>query len=294
MSTLPAFLTEEYPFAQNDIDLHSAARMNYVDDGEGPPVVMLHGNPTWSFFYRNLIKKLTPNRRCIVPDHIGCGLSEKPETYTYRLRQHIDNVVELLESLELESFDLVLHDWGGAIGMGVARRMPDRVRCIVAMNTAAFRAPWIPLRINACKIPWFGHWFIRKFNGFAGSATKMAVKKPLSTEIADGFVYPYGNWDDRIATWAFVKDIPMTPFHTTWDDLVAVERDLGLFKDNPVLLLWGMKDFCFSPKFLKRWIEFFPRADVQVYPDAGHYVLEDAGDDALDRIAKFLENHAWN
>ncbi|MGB0373034.1 MAG: alpha/beta fold hydrolase [Opitutales bacterium] len=292
MTALPEFLTKEYPFAQNSIDLHSVARMNYVDEGEGRPVVMLHGNPTWSYFYRNLIKKLSPTRRCIVPDHIGCGLSEKPETYMYRLRQHVDNVVELVERLELESFDLIVHDWGGAIGMGLARRMPEKVGRIVAMNTAAYRAPWIPLRINICKIPGFGQWIVRKFNGFAGPALKMAVKKPMPRDVEQGFIYPYGNWEDRIATWAFVKDIPMTPFHTTWDDLVEIERDLKLFKDNPMLLLWGMKDFCFSPNFLRRWQEFFPNAEVEEYEKAGHYVLEDAGEVALKRIGQFLGNHA--
>ena len=118
MIELPEYLKKEYPFQQNSLNLHSAARMNYVDEGEGRPVVMLHGNPTWSFFYRNVIKMLAPHSRCIVPDHIGCGLSEKPATYIYHLKQHINNVVELVHHLELEEFDLIVHDWGGAIGMG--------------------------------------------------------------------------------------------------------------------------------------------------------------------------------
>ena len=293
MNPLPEYIQGEYPFTPKSIELHSAASMSYLDEGEGRAIVMLHGNPSWSFLYRNLVKRLAPNRRCIVPDHIGCGFSEKPETYTYRLRQHIDNIVDLIQKLDIAEFDLALHDWGGTIGMGLAERMPERVGRIIAMNTAAFRASWIPFRINICRIPGFGSWVIRGCNGFAGPASKMAVSQPMTKEVRDGFIFPYGNWQDRVATWAFVQDIPMTPFHPTWDTLVKVEKGLSQFKDRKVLLLWGMKDFCFHKKFLKRWSEFFPEAEVVKYGKAGHYVLEDAGEDALDRIEAFLSDDGY-
>ena len=139
-SKTPSWLSETYPFAQNSHDLPGSIRMNYVDHGEGESVLLLHGNPSWSFLYRDLVQQLSANQfRCIAPDHIGCGLSDKPQAYSYTLRKHIDNIESLAERLKLDSFHLVVHDWGGAIGCGLAVRNPERVRSLSILNTAAFR-----------------------------------------------------------------------------------------------------------------------------------------------------------
>lgn len=284
---IPSSLKYEYPFTPKQLELKSGHKLNYVDEGEGPVVVMVHGNPTWSFYYRNVIKKLRSDFRVIVPDHIGCGLSDKPQDYDYTLDNHIKNLSELLESLQIEEFSLVVHDWGGAIGMGLATRNPQRVKKAVILNTAAFTDTFIPKSINLCKNSLFGEWMVRKFNAFAWPATFMAVEKPLAKEIKEGYLLPYDNYANRIATARFVKDIPMKESHPTWQVLKDIEDNLD--KVNcPKLLLWGEKDFCFNMHFYKRWKEIYPTAKSKTYPKAGHYILEDAKNDVNSEISTFL------
>ncbi|WP_309399620.1 alpha/beta fold hydrolase [Cerasicoccus maritimus] len=284
---LPANIRALYPFASHWLET-PAGRLHYVDEGAGEAVIMLHGNPTWSFFYRDVIKDLSATHRCIAPDHIGCGLSDKPQQWTYRLQDHIDNVKALVNELGLESFSLIVHDWGGAIGMGLAEAMPDKVKRIVVLNTAAFRSQRIPKRIALCKVPGFGEWIVRGFNAFAAPALTMASSKGLPADVKAGFIFPYNNWANRIATHRFVADIPLDATHPSYATLKRVEEGLAQFKDRPMLILWGQKDFCFNNHFLAEWRTRFPDAKVQLYPDCDHYVLEDAGAEARGVISEFL------
>jgi haloalkane dehalogenase len=288
-SQLPADIRLEYPFASNTLVLKGGSRMHFVDAGSGPVVLMLHGNPTWSFYYRNLVKQLTrAGFRCIVPDHIGCGLSDKPKEYSYTLKQRIEDVEALIDHLAVESFSLVLHDWGGAIGCGVAGRRPEALEKLVLLNTGAFRSKRIPLRIAAIKVPGFGEAVIRGLNGFAGPAAVMAAKVPLKPAVKRGMLWPYRNWEDRVAVWNFVKDIPLTESHPSYATLTEVEGGLAKLADKPVQLVWGAKDFCFNMHFYQRFKEFFPQAESVVYAKLGHYILEDAGEDAWQKIQDFL------
>lgn len=288
MDKLPDSIRALYPFQSHWLKT-PVGNMHYVDEGSGEAVIMLHGNPTWSFFYRDLIKDLSATHRCIAPDHIGCGLSDKPQKWSYRLQDHIDHVLALIEKLGLESFSLVVHDWGGAIGMGVAEALPERVKRIVVMNTAAFRSQRIPLRIAACKVFVIGEWLVRGFNAFAWPATWMAASKPLPKDVKAGYLFPYDNWANRIATHRFVADIPLRPSHPSYATLVRIEAGLAQFKDRPMLILWGQKDFCFNDLFLHEWRERFPEARTKLFPEANHYVLEDAGQDARRAIFDFLK-----
>ena len=267
-SQLPPEVRFEYPFAGNLLELKEGVQMHYLDEGQGPVVVLLHGNPTWSFFYRDLVVRLnTAGYRCIVPDHIGCGLSDKPKGYPYTLEQRISDVAALLEHLGINAYSMVLHDWGGAIGCGLAGRAPERLEKLVLLNTAAFCSKRIPLRIALVKIPVFGEFMIRGLNAFAGPAANMAVRSPLSPKVRDGFLWPYKNWANRVAVWNFVKDIPLGPAHRSYSTLAAVEAGLEQLKDKPVCLLWGAQDFCFNKHFLKRWQKIFPQAETRVYKD---------------------------
>ena len=279
-----------YPFAPHYTTTAGGHRLHYVDEGKGPAVVMVHGNPTWSFYYRNVIQELSGSHRCIVPDHIGCGLSEKPQDWSYRLEDHIENLERLIdEVLELEQIDLVMHDWGGAIGMGYAVRHPEKVRRLVILNTGAFHGHPCPWRIRVCRIPGFGAVAVRGFNAFAGSAVHMAVTKPLAKAVRDGFLFPYNSWANRIATLRFVEDIPLAVRHPSWQTLGTIQKNLHDLRSKPTMICWGEKDFCFTTDFLKTWRSYFPDAEVHSYPEAGHYILEDARDTVIPLIGKFLQ-----
>jgi pimeloyl-ACP methyl ester carboxylesterase len=285
---IPQELKSEYPFTPNFHQV-GTEKQHYVDEGTGEVMLMLHGNPTWSFFYRNVAKHFSKTNRVVIPDHVGCGLSSKPQDYEYTLKNHVQNTLALVEKLGLKDITLLVHDWGGAIGMGVATARPDLIKRMVIMNTAAFRSLEIPMRINILRNP-LGEWFIRTFNGFAGPATTMAVTKKLSPIIKKGFTFPYDNFQTRIATAKFVRDIPMTDTHPTYKTLSDIEDKLRGIQ-VPTLLLWGEKDFCFTMNFQRRWLEFFPHAKVVTYPDAGHYLLEDKKTEVISEIERFIKDN---
>lgn len=280
---------DEYPFDSHwmNIDGHV---MHYVDEGSGPVLLMVHGNPTWSFAWRELIRELRANHRVIAIDHLGCGFSEKPQSDLYTLEQHISRLVAFTECLDLNGTTLLAHDWGGAIGMGAAGRMPERFSKFVLMNTGAFRSQQIPLRIAVCRIPWLGTLALRGLNLFSISALTMAVQKPLSNCARRGLLTPYSSWGNRVAVREFVRDIPLRPSHRSYSTLAGVEDSLTQFVDHPMQLIWGMKDWCFTPEFLQEFIARFPQAAVREIPDAGHYVFEDAGSEVVAVVKRFLLN----
>jgi pimeloyl-ACP methyl ester carboxylesterase len=286
---LPPLLQKTYNFRRRCLIIDHF-RYHFVDEGDSntPPVLMLHGNPTWSFFFRRLIRSLKQNYRVIAPDHMGCGLSDKPQKYPYRLSNHMHNVERLMDHLDLKQITLICHDWGGAIGMGVAARRPDLFDRFVILNTAAWRSERLPKRIAVCRIPVLGPLAVRGFNGFALAATKMAVAKPLDAVSKMGLIYPYNNWTNRIATLRFVQDIPMNPLHPSYTCLKETERLLYRLQDKPMKICWGMKDWCFDSVFLDQWRDRFPKASVSKYPNAGHYILEDAHEGVLQKITRFL------
>ncbi len=282
----------EYPFASHFLDI-DGLRYHYLDEGRGETLLFVHGNPTWSFAWRNLIKPLSAEYRCIAVDHIGCGFSDKPQDYPYTLQQHVANLERLIEELDLTNVTLIAHDWGGAIGMGAATRHPQRFSRFVLMNTAAFRSTRIPLRIAICRIPLFGALAVRGLNAFARAAIHMAVvdHSRMTRAVRAGYLAPYGNWADRIATLRFVEDIPLKKGHSSYGALKQIEEGLRQFRESPVLFPWGERDWCFTPEFLEEFLNFFPDAETLRIPDAGHYVFEDAHEKLLPRIRQFLAAH---
>lgn len=285
--TIPSLF--QYPFTTREYLLPEGDRLSYLDEGSGRLLVFLHGNPSWSYLYRNLVSAFKDSYRCVAPDHLGCGLSDKPQDYPYRLVDHIDNLEQLLESLGGQRCVLVMHDWGGAIGMGWAARHPDKVDGLVVMNTAAFRSRRIPLRIAVCRWPVIGALLVRGLNAFAGAATRMAVTRPMDSRVAAGFIYPYDSWANRVAIHRFVEDIPLDRGHPSWPELVRIEEGLGSLKDKPMLVCWGGKDFCFNDSFFAEWQRRFPRAETLYLPEAGHYLLEDGFNAVQAKIEQFLK-----
>lgn len=268
-----------------------AGELRYVDAGEGDPILAVHGNPTWSFYWRALIRHYEGRNRVVVPDHIGCGRSDKPQDWPYRLEDHVDNLVRLVEHLDLQRITVVVHDWGGAIGLGMAGRLPDRIARLVITNTAAFRSQAIPLSIASCRIPGFGALAVRGFNAFARAATFRTTVRPLAPAVKAGLLWPYGNWADRIATLRFVEDIPLAPSHPSYDTLVGVEDNLAKLQAKPTLIAWGDQDWCFTPAFREEFQRRFPEAEVEAYADAAHYLIEDVPERLLARMDRFLEAH---
>ena len=303
---LRAGFVDEYPFPSQFLDL-GGHRYHYIDCGptqSGPnppgpnqpgpnqpgPVLCVHGNPTWSFAWRHLVKDLSPARRVLAVDHLGCGFSDKPTSYPYDLAHHIDNLVRFIEALDLRNISLVVHDWGGAIGFGAAARLPDRFSRFVVCNTAAFRSSHIPFRIAVCRWPIVGTLALRGFNAFSLAAVTMATTRPggLPPAVRAGYLAPYDSWDHRVAVNRFVKDIPMSPAHPSYQTLVEVENSLSQWADSPMLLAWGLKDWCFNVEFLAEWVRRFPNANTLTFEGAGHYLFEDAHPDLSHHITGFL------
>ncbi len=283
-----------YPFSSNYMDIRGL-KYHFVDEGSGEPIVMVHGNPTWSFYFRNLIKAFSPYYRTLAPDHIGCGLSEKPDEtcYDFRLKSRVEDLELFLNCLELKGkLNLVLHDWGGIIGMTYAVRHPDRIGRIIILNTSAFFPP------DGKTLPWQLKWIrnlsflsrpaVQGFNLFALGALMMASKKRLSNAVKRGLVAPYNSWNNRLATLKFVQDIPLIPSDPSHEMVRYTQENLGRLREKQMLICWGMKDFVFDDDYLKKWCELFPDARVYRFYDAGHYVLEDVPDRIIEAIGKFF------
>ena len=282
----------EYPFPSKYFDL-DGLRYHYIDEGRGQVLLCVHGNPTWSFAWRNIIKELSRDYRVVAIDHIGCGFSDKPQKYEYQLARHIENLSRFITDLDLTSVTLLAHDWGGAIGMGAAGRHPERFARFVLSNTAAFRSRLIPWRIAVCRWPIVGPLGVRGLNLFARAALWMAVcrHERMTEPVRRGFLAPYGNWQDRVAILRFVQDIPLSPAHPSYQTLVSIEESLALFRRHPVLFVWGMGDWCFTPVFLEEFLRRFPEAQSLRLAGAGHYVFEDAFEEIAPRVRDFLEKH---
>lgn len=281
-----------YPFESHFLAL-GPHRLHYIDEGAGEPLLFVHGNPTWSFYWRNLVLGLRSGYRCAALDHMGCGLSDKPQEYDYSLPQRIDDLCKLIEQLDLRSATLVAHDWGGAIGLGAVQRLPERFSRIVLFNTGAFPPPFVPWRIAACRVPLVGMLAIRGMNAFARAALSMAVEKceRMTADVRAGLLAPYDNWASRVAIDRFVRDIPFSPRHPTWRVLERIETGLSALADKPIQLIWGMRDWCFRPECLERFIRYWPHAEVHRLEDCGHYIVEDAHERIVPLVRDFVRRH---
>jgi len=283
-----------YPFTSRYFDLNGF-KYHFLDEGAGDPVVMVHGNPTWSFYFRELVKGLSPRFRVIVPDHIGCGLSDKPDPklYEYTLERRVDDLEAFLDHLELnKKISLVLHDWGGMIGMAYALRHPQRIRNFVIMNTAAFFPPTgktLPMCLRLVRnVRPLATVAVQGFNLFAWGALFMAVHHRLPRMVKTGLTAPYNSWANRIATLKFVQDIPVRKNDPSYNLVKDVDQHLHKLAPYPMLICWGRHDFVFDTDYLGEWQRRFPDAEVHLFADAGHYVLEDKADEIVYLVKEFL------
>ncbi|WP_010582723.1 alpha/beta fold hydrolase [Schlesneria paludicola] len=285
-----------YDFASNFVEINRVG-MHYLDEGRGDPVVMLHGNPNWSYYYRNLVHALRDRYRCLVPDHIGCGLSDKPgdDRYEYSLARRVSDLEVWLDHCQATTnLTLVVHDWGGMIGMAYATKYPERIRRLVILNTGAFHLPAtkpVPWQLKLARGP-LGAMLVRGFNAFSRGAVRSCVtRRPMSSEVGDAYCAPYDSWAHRIAVHRFVQDIPLRSGDRGFDLVTETASRLWLLKGAPMLICWGDRDFVFDAHFLQEWKLRFPEAEVHEYPDCGHYILEDAAEEVVPLIGDFLDSH---
>jgi len=287
----------DYPFAPKSFVHPSGITQSYLDEGEGDPVVMLHGNPSWSYYWRHLVLGLRDEYRCIVPDHIGMGLSDKPADadYSYTLRSRVQDLDRLLDHAGVgNNVTLAVHDWGGMIGFGWALKHAARVKRLVILNTGAFPLPAdkpLPWQLRLGRNWALGEWLIRGANAFAAGAATDGVVNKLDPDVKRALLAPYDSWANRIATVRFVQDIPLKEGDRAWDLVEDAGRRLPGFGNRPAFIGWGLKDFVFDQHFLSGFETALPKADKQVYEDAGHYVLEDKHRVLVPRIRDFLDRN---
>ena len=287
----------DYPFTPQRLEVRPGIAMSYLDEGprEGEVVVMLHGNPSWSYYWRKLVLGLRDRYRCIVPDHIGMGLSDKPsgDRYRYTLQSRIDDVETLLDRLGVTGpVTLAVHDWGGGIGFGWGLKHSDRIRRLVILNTGAFPLPAakpLPKSLKLGRDLALGTALIRGLNAFSSVASYVGVENRMPADVRRAYVAPYDTWANRIATSRFVQDIPLGEGDPAWPLVQAMGRKLPDYAGRPVFIGWGLRDFVFDRHFLKGFTDALPQAQVQAFEDANHYVLEDKADVLVPAIRAFLD-----
>ena len=282
-----------FPFAPHYFD-NNGFQMHFVDEGSGEPIVLVHGDPTWGYLYRNFIHALARHQRCIVPDHMGMGKSGIPqEPYPYRLQHHIANFENLLLHLDLRNITLVLHDWGGPVGLGFATRHPERIKRLVLMNTWAF-APWpggsFPRLLEMIRSA-RGEKFVLEKNGYLEPAllgTTFHIEN-LTQEVMDAYRAPFPTPASRLALLCWSRDIPVSEADPSYAEMKRIERGLSQFLDTPTLLVWGMRDPVLSEPVLRTWQNIYPRAITYEIEDASHFLQEDAPARIVKCIEEFLE-----
>lgn len=284
-----------YAFASHFAEI-GGHRLHYVDEGRGEPVVMVHGNPNWSYYWRNLIPALSDRYRCLALDHIGCGLSDKPSDrdYDYTLARRVADFDAWISTLNLtEPINLVVHDWGGMIGCAWAVQHPERIARLVVLNTGAFPLPKtkpVPWQLQLARTPLLGALLVRGFSAFSLGAVRSCVTRtPMPRDVGRAYCAPYDSSAHRIAVHRFVQDIPLEPGDRSMPVVTETAAGLQKLDHHPMLIGWGEKDFVFDNHFLQEWLVRFPRAELHRFADCGHYVLEDAGPQLIPRIRTFLE-----
>ena len=262
-----------YPFQQNYCET-SAGRMHYVDEGSGPPVVMVHGTPTWSFMYRRLIRALAENHRVIAPDNLGFGLSEKREDAPHHPAAHSERLKQLIQSLGLQKITLIVHDFGGPIGLACALDDADNVERLVVLNTWMWSLRENKTVVQASRLfggP-VGKFLYKRLNFSPRFLMKMAFgdKRRLTAALHRHYTDVFPTPANRQGPWLFARELVGA---SDWYDSLWQQRDR--LRHKPALLLWGMKDPLIPRNALDRWQTVFENAKIETYPDAGHFVTEE-------------------
>jgi cis-3-alkyl-4-acyloxetan-2-one decarboxylase len=282
-----------FPFAPGYIQSDSV-RLHYVDEGpkDGQAVLLVHGNPTWSYLWRHQLRELpAAGHRCVAFDHMGFGRSDKPPRLSaYSLQAHVDNAVAVIDELDLRDVVLVAHDWGGPIGLGAILERADRLRALVVMNTWAWELPsFLPPFVREFRTEGLGEILALGGNLFVESIPGGMATRDTDPVMMEAYRAPFPDYWSRVGTLAFQRDIPLSERDRSAALIASIHERLDGV-DVPVLLVWGMRDRVFQPVFLDQWRELFPAARTVELDDAGHFLVEDRPDAVTRSIGEFLRD----
>ena len=293
---VPPEIKQLYPFESHFINVNGY-RLHYLDEGKGRnTVVLLHGNPTWSFLYRNFIPRLAKSCRVIAPDYLGFGLSEKPaEESAYSLDGHIANLIGLLDAIEAENVTVVMHDWGGPIGFGYTQARKEKAKGLVILNTWCHtgepsefhRSPFTWRILHA---PVLGQLLLKRRNLLVERTIYLSVwhRERLTPTVLDAYRFPFPDYDSRTGVLAFTRTIPLRPGDRGWDTMVRLEAGLKDL-DMPACILWGEGDVVFPPEFAMRFFKTLPKANEPVFFKKGrHFIQEDHPEEITDAILQLI------
>lgn len=278
----------EYPFKDYWMPYRDGM-IHYVDEGQGPVILLLHGNPTWSYLYRNVIKELSGECRLIALDYPGLGMSRAPSDYGYTPKEHSEAVTEFIRRLNLKEFVLVVQDWGGPIGLGYAVRHRENLRGIVVMNTWAWPATLPAMKLFSFAMGgWpFGYWLQTRCNFFAKKIVPHGIyhSEKITDILRKAYTDPFPTPKSRKPTWVFPRQIRKA---RPW--LAEIEAKLPVLSNLPAQILWGMKDSAgFPPEEMAKWQGYLKLNETETLDDASHYVQEDRPDRVVASIRRVLE-----
>ncbi len=276
-----------FPFEARFVNA-GTVRLHYVDEGppDAAPTLFVHGNPTWSYMWRRPIAELSASgRRCVAFDHMGFGRSDKPPYLSgYSLRAHIDNAVALIDELDLRDITLVVHDWGGPIGLGALLERADRLRSLVLVNTWAWELPsFLPPFLREFRSEGLGEILALGGNLFVESIPGGMAKREVDPLVMEAYRAPFPDYWSRVGTLAFQREIPLTERDRSASVMGSIHERLDSL-GVPVRLIWGMRDPVFQPIFLEQWLEIYPDAEVIRVAGAGHFVLEDEPETVVEAL----------
>ena len=282
-----------WPYAPKFFE-HDGIKLHYVDEGDGDPIVMLHGNPTWGYLYRNFIPALSQSNRCVVPDYMGFGKSDKPLDKPYTLAKHTENFTALMDELDLKDITLVMQDWGGPIALGYGVQHVDRIKRLVILNTWAFRIPegtqLAPL-LELFRQPHVGEAMVQGMNMFVEGFLPAGIyhKEKLET-FMPAYRAPFPDWNSRIGTLEFPRDISVGDGQRSSATMGNVQDDLGKI-NVPTTIIWGMQDPAIPPPLIDAWKGVYPHAEEHRIETASHFLQEDEPERIVELIQDFLKRN---
>ena len=279
---LPPEVRALFPFTSRYFTV-GKNRLHYVDEGQGPVLLLMHACPLWSFSFRDVIRTFSSSYRVVALDQMGFGLSDKPADFDYRLEMHADLLEMFVHSLKLTDITLVMHGRGSTIGMAYAVRNPDNIRAFVTLNAMGFTGFLLPWRLQICRVPWLGAKIVLGLD----LLTREFRRYPEAIRTA--YSLPFPDRESKVSLVRFIEDIPCVPEDDSAQSMLEVETSLWMLRGKPASIIWARRDWLYTKSSFRSWTKYFPEAEVHWIENAGRYIPEDAPDELLAILRDFLE-----